>query len=109
MNNPPLREHTNPGVVDVSRQAYAPPPGTVPPPSSRAALSSSTGERQYPAARETPRTESTGRGLPVNVDACSQSCVLPSPALVADTSPPARDVSAGARRPGGLPVEVMIK
>lgn len=108
MDTPPLRDHTNPGVVDVTKQAFSPPPDAPPPPS-RAALSSSTGENQYPAARETLRAASTGRGLPADVNVCSQSSVMPSPETVAETRPPARDVSAEDRRPGGLPVEVMVK
>lgn len=110
MTAPPLANHVNPGVVDVSAQAFAPPPGQAPPPST-APLASSSGEVQLPAARQAEPSLTTGRGLPVTVDACKQSLVRPSPPLEpTDSRPPARDVAAGSARPGGgLPVTVMIK
>lgn len=109
MTAPPHANHVNPGLVDVSAQAFAPPPGQAPPPSS-APLTSSNGELQLPASRQTEQSLPTGRGLPANVDVSKQSLVRPSPPQEpTDSRPPARDVAAGNARPGGLPVNVMIK
>jgi hypothetical protein len=135
----PTITSTNPGTVDVSRQAYPPAPSRAATPSSNA-LSTSNGENQFPASRQT-RVEfaisepTSGRGLPLEVHPASTSCVRPTatatavatavhglpseihpascarpiPVAVADTTSPARDVRADSSRPGGLPVNVNIR
>ena len=129
--------NTNPGTVDVSRQAYPPAPSRSATPSSNA-LNTSNGENQFPAsrlARVAAGSPTAGHGLPLEVHPASTSCVRPTaaatavatavhglpteihpascvrpiPAAVADTTSPARDVRADSSRPGGLPVNVNIR
>ncbi len=108
----PISTHTNPGTVDPAAQAY-PAAGIDSPPArekASAALTSSSGELQLPALRPSWAKESPVRGLPAEVMADGQSQVRPVEAAVAETRPPARDVAAGSRRPGGgIPANVYVR
>jgi hypothetical protein len=123
--------HTNPGVVDVSRQCFAPPAAPTTTPSSTS-LRTSNGELQLPALRATLPSPLQGRGLPAEVrpGSCARPlatavavstssglpvevspgcCTRPTVTDVALTTTPARDVSASVGRPGGLPKNVCIR
>lgn len=107
MNN----HHTNPGTVNPAEQAF-PPAGistTTPTPGPRAAGAASNGEIQSPAMGPAWAAPVAGLGLPVEVRAGDASQVRPVEASVAETTPPARDVDGGQRRPGGLPANVCIR
>lgn len=102
-----LTDHKNPGTTDPSGQAYPPVLPSASTPCS-CPLTQSTGETQRPATVP-GRAAASPRGLPVNVDACSQNLSRPVPNTVAAPSPPAKNSRPGERRPGGIPVEVMVK
>jgi hypothetical protein len=130
----PTITNTNPGTVDVSRQAYPPAPSQASTPSSTA-LRTNNGENQFPASRTAWGAPTTGRGLPLEAHPASASCERPAaaatavatavrglpseihpascarpiPTEIAATTAPARDVRADSARPGGLPVNVNIR
>ena len=102
--------HKNPGTTNPADQSY---PAVVSPSAPRSPASSptvtSTGDLQLPSNLTTWAAPNRSRGLAANVDAGSASQVRSQPATVAETRPPTRNVLADAGRPGGLPVNVMIR
>jgi len=100
----------NPGTTNPADQSYAPnlQPSRPQEPAS-SSLTNSSGDIQLPAQPSTVATSGGPRGLPVEVNAGSASQVRTQPPTVAETFPPAQNILADGDRPGGLPVNVMVK
>ncbi len=106
----PVANHQNPGTTNPADQSY---PAVIAPSAPRtpssASTVNSTGDMQLPSQLTTRAAPSTSRGLAANVDAGSASQVRTQPPTVAETRPPARNITANTSRPGGLPINVIIR
>jgi hypothetical protein len=105
-----MSDHMNPGTTNPANQSY---PAVKSSPAPRAPASasakSSTGEMQFPALRTTRAAPSPTRGLPAEINAGHASHVRSQPAALAETRPPAKNIDACTNRPGGLPINVIIR
>jgi len=105
-----MPDHLNPGTIDPANQAYpAPRQSQAPRAPASAAAKCSTGELQLPALRVSPAAPSSTIGLPAEIHAGHASHVRSQPATIAETSPRAKNIDAGSNRPGGLPINVIIR
>lgn len=100
----------NPGTTNPADQSFATrePPSRPQGPAS-SSLTNSSGDIQLPSQPSTVAASGGPLGLPVEVNAGNSSQVRTQPPTIAETFPPARNILAGNDRPGGLPVNVMVK
>jgi hypothetical protein len=100
----------NPGTINPADQSYAPnlQPSRPQGPASSSTVNSS-GDVQLPAQQASLAACGGPQGLATEVNAGHSSQVKSQPPSIATTYPPARNVQAGTDRPGGLPVNVMVK
>lgn len=104
------QNHQNPGTTNPADQSYPPTlrPSTPTTPASSSTINSS-GDLQLPCQNTAVAPTGGPQGLPAEVNAGHASQIRSQPAVVAETFPPARSVSANTDSPGGLPKNVNVK